>query len=46
LSQREYFHRMEKRGKLPFFNFIAIEENYAAARGRSGGLALWRRIDQ
>ncbi|PSR18096.1 hypothetical protein C8255_09235 [filamentous cyanobacterium CCP3] len=27
--------------KLPFFSFFAAQENYIAARGRSGGLALW-----
>ncbi len=27
--------------KLPFFSFFAAEEGYVAARGRSGGLALW-----
>ncbi|MGB3309056.1 MAG: hypothetical protein WBG32_16365 [Nodosilinea sp.] len=28
-------------GKLPFFAFFAAQEGYIAARGRSGGLALW-----
>lgn len=27
--------------KLPFFSFFAAQESYVAARGRSGGLALW-----
>ncbi|MFQ4135861.1 hypothetical protein PGN35_006030 [Nodosilinea sp. PGN35] len=27
--------------KLPFFSFFAAQEGYIAARGRSGGLALW-----
>jgi hypothetical protein len=27
--------------KLPFFAFFAVTENYIAARGKSGGLALW-----
>lgn len=27
--------------KLPFFSFFAAQEGYVAARGRSGGLALW-----
>lgn len=27
--------------KLPFFAFIAIADQYIAARGRGGGLALW-----
>ncbi|MBD2112724.1 MULTISPECIES: hypothetical protein [Cyanophyceae] len=27
--------------KLPFFSFFMAEEGYVAARGRSGGLALW-----
>lgn len=26
---------------LPFFAFFAITENYIAARGRGGGLAIW-----
>ena len=26
---------------LPFFTFFAIGENYIAARGRGGGLAIW-----
>ncbi|MEX0271216.1 hypothetical protein AB3R30_18930 [Leptolyngbyaceae cyanobacterium UHCC 1019] len=29
--------------KLPFFAFFLITENFIAARGRSGGLALWVR---
>lgn len=29
--------------KLPFFNFFLITENFIAARGRGGGLALWMR---
>ncbi|PZV05752.1 MAG: hypothetical protein DCF32_10805 [Leptolyngbya sp.] len=29
--------------KLPFFSFFLAEEGYVAARGRSGGLALWVR---
>jgi hypothetical protein len=28
---------------LPFFAFFAINENYIAARGRGGGLAIWVR---
>ncbi|MEM9452222.1 MAG: hypothetical protein AAGA75_27350 [Cyanobacteria bacterium P01_E01_bin.6] len=28
-------------GKLPFFAFIAATDDYIAARGRGGGLALW-----
>lgn len=27
--------------KLPFFSFFAAQKGYVAARGRSGGLALW-----
>lgn len=27
--------------KLPFFSFFAAQASYVAARGRSGGLALW-----
>ncbi|MEL6319842.1 MAG: hypothetical protein AAFQ57_04215 [Cyanobacteria bacterium J06626_14] len=29
--------------KLPFFAFIAAKDDYIAARGRGGGLALWSR---
>lgn len=28
---------------LPFFAFFLVTEDYIAARGRGGGLALWRR---
>ncbi len=28
-------------GKLPFFAFFAATEDYIAARGRGGGLAIW-----
>lgn len=28
-------------GQLPFFAFFAAEDDYVAARGRGGGLALW-----
>lgn len=28
-------------GKLPFFAFFTATENYIAARGRGGGLAIW-----
>jgi hypothetical protein len=31
--------------KLPFFAFVAAEPTWIAARGRGGGLALWRRDD-
>jgi len=30
-------------GKLPFFAFFCITDNFVAARGRGGGLALWVR---
>jgi hypothetical protein len=30
-------------GKLPFFAFFTATQEYIAARGRGGGLALWRR---
>ncbi|MGF1459243.1 MAG: hypothetical protein ACFBSG_09470 [Leptolyngbyaceae cyanobacterium] len=30
--------------KLPFFAFFAATEQYIAARGRGGGLALWQRV--
>jgi len=29
--------------KLPFFSFFLVTEDYIAARGRGGGLALWSR---
>ncbi len=29
--------------KLPFFGFFLVTENFIAARGREGGLALWIR---
>jgi hypothetical protein len=29
---------------LPFFAFFAVTEEFIAARGRGGGLALWRRL--
>ncbi|MBE9141413.1 hypothetical protein IQ254_30190 [Nodosilinea sp. LEGE 07088] len=32
-------------GKLPFFAFFAAAEDYIAARGRGGGLALWVKAD-
>ncbi len=28
-------------GKLPFFAFFAVTDNFIAARGRGGGLAMW-----
>jgi hypothetical protein len=31
----------QKIAKLPFFAFFLITENFIAARGRGGGLALW-----
>jgi hypothetical protein len=31
-------------GELPFFAFFAATEVYLAARGRGGGLALWKKI--
>jgi hypothetical protein len=30
-------------GKLPFFAFFLVNDNFIAARGRGGGLALWIR---
>lgn len=30
-------------GQLPFFAFFAANDSYIAARGRGGGLALWRK---
>lgn len=32
--------------KLPFFAFFLVTENFIAARGRGGGLALWVRSPQ
>lgn len=32
--------------KLPFFAFFLVTENFIAARGRGGGLALWVRSSQ
>ena len=32
-------------GKLPFFSFFLAQPNSVAARGRSGGLALWARAE-
>lgn len=31
-------------GQLPFFIFFAAQENYLAARGRGGGLAIWVKV--
>jgi hypothetical protein len=33
-------------GKLPFFAFFAAAQEYIAARGRGGGLALWVKADE
>ncbi|MEO1070584.1 MAG: hypothetical protein AAFW95_15995 [Cyanobacteria bacterium J06638_6] len=33
-------------GKLPFFAFFAASQEYIAARGRGGGLALWVKADE
>ncbi|UBF26382.1 hypothetical protein K9N68_33610 [Kovacikia minuta CCNUW1] len=33
-------------GKLPFFAFFLITEDFIAARGRGGGLALWVRSEE
>lgn len=30
-------------GKLPFFGFFLVTEDFIAARGRGGGLAIWVR---
>ncbi len=32
--------------KLPFFKFFYVTDELAAARGRSGGLALWYRVNE
>lgn len=34
-----------KQGKLPFFVWIDADDSIAIARGRGGGLALWKRTD-
>ena len=31
--------------KLPFFKFIMVDEHVAVAQGRSGGVALWARMN-
>ncbi|MBD0334003.1 MAG: hypothetical protein ICV62_00805 [Cyanobacteria bacterium Co-bin13] len=33
-------------GQLPFFSFFLAQPDYVAARGRSGGLALWVRSER
>ncbi len=33
-------------GKLPFFAFFAVNEQFIAARGRGGGLAIWVKADR
>jgi hypothetical protein len=32
-------------GKLPFFAFFEVNEQFIAARGRGGGLAIWVKAD-
>jgi hypothetical protein len=32
-------------GKLPFFAFFEVNEQFIAARGRGGGLAIWAKAD-
>ncbi len=32
-------------GKLPFFAFFAVNQQFIAARGRGGGLAIWVKAD-
>ncbi len=41
-TQAEDFYNQPS-SKLPFFAFFLITENFIAARGRGGGLALWVR---
>lgn len=31
--------------KLPFFAFFLVTETFMAARGRGGGLAIWRKVE-
>ena len=35
-----------KVSKLPFFKFILVDDAVAVAQGRSGGVALWARIEE
>lgn len=42
VDDEQYFNEQEDAKKLPFFAFFLIEPEYIAARGRGGGLALWR----
>lgn len=41
-NSRDLFYQ-EPIKKQAFFRYFLIEEDYVAARGRGGGLALWRR---
>lgn len=41
-AQAEDFYH-QSIGKLPFFAFFLVTEEFIAARGRGGGLALWIR---
>jgi len=43
-SSRDRFYQ-EPIKKQAFFRYFLLEENYIAARGRGGGLAVWRRED-
>jgi hypothetical protein len=32
-------------GANPFFTFVHVDSNVCAARGRGGGLAFWKKIE-
>jgi hypothetical protein len=42
-AQANPFHQ-QPIAKLPFFAFFLVTDTFIAARGRGGGLAIWRKI--
>jgi hypothetical protein len=42
-TPNQNFYNQATTGKLPFFAFFLITDDFIAARGRGGGLALWIR---
>jgi hypothetical protein len=42
-TQNQDFYNQATIGKLPFFAFFLVTDDFIAARGRGGGLALWIR---
>ncbi|KAA8492554.1 hypothetical protein FVE85_8061 [Porphyridium purpureum] len=50
MDDRAYFESQEDPKKLPFFIFFIVDPSaspsFAAARGRGGGLAIWRQVHQ